>query len=103
MAGCERNAASQTRAIIPMKVVIVGAGGLVGKAFSKALAAHEIVSLHHHELDVTNAAAVDANFTTLCPDLIVNCAVVGVDASEIDPRKANAVNVIGAEDVASAA
>jgi dTDP-4-dehydrorhamnose reductase len=37
------------------------------------------------------------------PVLIINCAVVGVDASESDPSLAYSVNVVGAENLAVAA
>jgi dTDP-4-dehydrorhamnose reductase len=87
-----------------MKVVITGAGGLVGAEFTRQLSAdNDVVSLGHDELDVTNRGAVNRAILRMRPALIVNCAVVGVDASESDPSLAYSVNVVGAENLAVAA
>ena len=87
-----------------MKILIVGAGGLVGNALSQRLAgSHDIVALRHLQLDVTDAAAVHTKVSNTRPDLILNCAALGVDASEVDPRNAQAVNVTGAQNIAGAA
>src|ERR1041384_1270738 len=87
-----------------MKVVITGAGGLVGAQFARQLSAdNDVVSLGHDELDVTNRGAVNRAILRIHPALIINCAVVGVDTSESDPSSAYSVNVVGADNLAVAA
>ena len=51
----------------------------------------DALALSHAQLDIADAAAVRA----LKADVIFNCAVVGVEASERDPARAEAVNVRG--------
>ena len=83
-----------------MKVVVTGAGGLVGRAIVKRLSA---VPLTHAELDITDAAAIRRVVSRHKPDLIVNCAVIGVDECEENPSAANEVNVVGPALLAEAA
>jgi len=75
-------------------VLLLGCGGQLGEAMADELARrHEVVARQHDELDVTDARAVRAEVTTLCPDVIVNCAAyTDVDAAESDPLPAFAVN-----------
>jgi dTDP-4-dehydrorhamnose reductase len=70
-------------------VLIAGASGLVGRAMARRLPGAR--ALTHAELDITDAAAVGA----LRADVIYNCAVVGVEQSERDPERSQAVNVRG--------
>lgn len=87
-----------------MKIVITGANGLVGKALSKALEAqHEVSSFGHRDLDITHGTAVRYTFEKSEPDMVINCAVVQVDACELDPELAEAVNVAGPRNLALAA
>jgi dTDP-4-dehydrorhamnose reductase len=87
-----------------MKVAVVGAGGLVGQEFARQLSArHDVFSLRHSDLDITDSEAVSRVIPNLRPELIINCAVLGVDACELDPSLAWAVNVAGAENLAKAA
>lgn len=87
-----------------MKVVIVGAGGLVGGEFARQLASdHDIIALRHTDLDITEGEAVHRAILEQRPSLIINCAVLGVDACECDRSKAWSVNVAGAENLAKAA
>jgi dTDP-4-dehydrorhamnose reductase len=87
-----------------MKVAIVGAGGLVGKEFTRQFSRdHQVLPLTHNDLDITDAQAVSRVIFAERPDLIVNCAVLGVDACELEPSLAWSVNVSGAECLAKAA
>jgi dTDP-4-dehydrorhamnose reductase len=87
-----------------MRVVITGAGGLVGTALTRFYAARgEVFPLRHRELDITDSAAVDATIARLRPDLIFNCAVIGVDECEADPERARGINVAGPSLLAGAA
>ena len=84
-----------------MKIVITGANGLVGKALSKALVTHHAtVSLGHSDLDITDQDAVRIVLDRERPDLVINCAVVQVDACELNPALAEAVNVAGPANLA---
>ena len=84
-----------------MKIVIVGAGGLIGKEFARQFyTGHQVLALTHSELDITNAPDVRRIILNESPALVINCAVLGVDACELDPSLAWAVNVVGAENLA---
>ena len=87
-----------------MKIVIVGAGGLVGKEFARQFSnGHQVLALTHSDLDITDTPHARRIIFNVRPALIINCAVLGVDACELDPSLASAVNVIGAENLAKAA
>ncbi len=87
-----------------MKVAIIGAGGLVGKEFTRHFSnGHEVLPLAHKDLDVTDAQAVKRLILDERPALIINCSVLGVDACELDPQSAWAVNAAGAGHLANAA
>jgi dTDP-4-dehydrorhamnose reductase len=87
-----------------MKIIITGAGGLVGGALSRRLAGSaEVVALLRADLDVTDAAAVGRLIDSERPGLVVNCAVLGVDECERDPAAAEAVNVAAPRSLAAAA
>jgi dTDP-4-dehydrorhamnose reductase len=79
-----------------MKVTITGAGGLVGSHLVRHLAAeHEVLALTHRDLDITDRDAVRHYCLEHRPNLMINCAVIGVDECERDPTLAEAINVSG--------
>jgi dTDP-4-dehydrorhamnose reductase len=86
-----------------VRVLITGAAGLVGSALANAYAGNDVIALRHADLDITNAGAVDAMVRRVRPDVIFNCAVIGVDDCEADPALAERVNVAGPEALARAA
>ena len=87
-----------------MKVAITGAGGLVGRHLARRLSGgHEVLSLARRDLDITDRGAVFRLVETERPALVVNCAVLGVDECERDPRAAHALNVEGPRALAEAA
>ena len=81
-----------------MRIVVTGASGLVGGAIARHFGAP---GLTHRDLDITDALAVQR--TVGGADLVVNCAVIGVDECERDPALARAVNVDGPANLARAA
>jgi dTDP-4-dehydrorhamnose reductase len=86
-----------------MKVVITGAGGLVGGSLARRFAAtHEVLAPRRAELDVTDAAAVARFIGAVRPRLVFNCAVLGVDECERDPAAARAVNAEAPRSLAEA-
>jgi dTDP-4-dehydrorhamnose reductase len=87
-----------------MKVIITGAGGLVGGCLARRLSRlHEVLAPRRAELDVTDAAAVGRFVGEVRPQLVVNCAVLGVDECERDPVAARAVNAEAPRALAAAA
>src|SRR4028119_700430 len=86
-----------------MRVLITGAAGLVGSNLASIYGEEEVTALRHRDLDITDASAVEATVQRLQPDLILNCAVIGVDDCEADPALAERVNVLGPGYLAAAA
>ncbi len=81
-----------------MHIAVTGASGLVGSAIVRHFGA---TGLTHRDLDITDAAAVRRAVGGI--DLVINCAVIGVDECERDPALARAVNVDGPANLARAA
>jgi len=64
----------------------------------------EVVAATHHELDVADRDAVLAAVVSLEPDVVIHAAAwTAVDACELDPSRAFAVNAYGTRNVAEAA
>ena len=86
-------------------VLITGAGGQLGEAMALRLAGkHEIVALRRGELDLSDAVAVHTTVSSVCPDVIVNCAAyTNVDGAENDPNAALAANAWAVRTLARAA
>lgn len=83
------------------RVLIAGAEGLLGRYFTAQLRGRSSLTPHNHaSLDITNAKSVEAMCALERPDLIINCAVLGVDACEREPGRSNAVNVVGPRNLA---
>jgi dTDP-4-dehydrorhamnose reductase len=89
-----------------MKVLVTGAGGMLGRdvVLAAANAGHDVLGLDRFELNVTAAEAVTAKFELERPDVVVNCAAwTDVDGAEDAEDEAMAVNGRGAGNVAAAA
>ncbi|MSQ03578.1 MAG: NAD(P)-dependent oxidoreductase [Myxococcales bacterium] len=77
-----------------MRVLVVGAGGLIGRALLRAAApvGVDVVGLTRAQCDVTDAAAMHHALTTYRPDATIFCAgFTDVDGAAADPRS-EAVN-----------
>lgn len=82
------------------RVVVTGAGGLLGRAAVKALG-DRAVALDRSKLDITDADAVAAAIEGATA--VINAAAFAdVDACEADPDRAYAVNAAGPENLARA-
>ena len=82
-----------------MRLVVVGAGGMLGQDVVRAAGA---VGYTRSQLDVTDAAAVRGAISP--DDVVINCAAwTDVDGSEAHEDEALRVNRDGARNVAQAA
>ena len=88
-----------------MRVAVVGARGQLAAAVAhECAAAHDVVSLAHADLDVTDDAAVAAAMARLRPDAIVNGAAFNdVDAAEDRPVDALNLNAFAVRALSRAA
>src|SRR5258705_8071575 len=88
---------------MPDRIVISGAGGMVGR-FLAAQARRQgrnVLALTSAEWDITDPAAAERFIQS--DDVVVNCAAyTQVDAAEKDQERAHAVNAVGPEYVAHA-
>lgn len=88
-----------------MRIVVAGAGGLVGRAVEEHCLAQrdQVFSYTHETLDITDAASVRTTIEQLRPDAVINCAAwTDVDGCEMDSARAHAANAIGPENLAKA-
>ena len=87
-----------------VKILVTGAGGLVGSHFAQRFGVdHDVLAVTRRELDITDQAMVRSRVAAEQPSLIVNCAVIQVDEAEENSAKAAAVNVQGPKLLAEAA
>jgi dTDP-4-dehydrorhamnose reductase len=89
-----------------MKLLITGAGGMLGTDVQTAARAAdvEVVALTRAELDISDGHAVTTAIAAARPDAVINCAAyTNVDRAESDPDAAAAINAAGAGFVAAAA
>jgi dTDP-4-dehydrorhamnose reductase len=88
-----------------MKVFVVGSRGQLGQSLAEtAPATIEFAGADLPELDILDAAALEARLAGERPDFVVNAAAyTAVDKAEDEPEIARRVNVDGARNVALAA
>lgn len=87
------------------KILITGAGGLVGKANIEHCLSNgdEVAAYDRQALDIGDAARVEAVIANERPFAVINCAAwTDVDGCESDPAKAERANAIGPENLARA-
>jgi dTDP-4-dehydrorhamnose reductase len=85
------------------RIVISGAGGLVGRVLADHARSQgrDVLALTSSQWDITDATA--AERFVEAGDVVINCAAyTKVDAAETDQARAHAVNVAGPENVAHA-
>ncbi len=88
-----------------MKIVVIGAKGMLGSELARMLAReHEVIAWDVDEIDITDRAGTLNRVTALRPDLIVNvAALVDVEVCEKQPDAAWNVNAVGSQNLALAA
>jgi len=89
-----------------MKVVVVGAAGMLGTVTVHEWRnhGHDVVALTRAELDVTNPREVHEGIVSLAPEVVINCTAYNrVDDAEDDPATALAVNTWAVRSMARAA
>jgi len=89
-----------------MRLLITGSGGMLAHDVRRVAerAGHELALVDLPELDITDAAAVDALFMRERPEACINCAAwTDVDGAETKRAQAHAVNADGAGNLARAA
>src|SRR5947199_10583864 len=90
----------------PMRLLITGAGGMLGQDVVRAAqaAGADCTARTRVELDVTDRDAVEASIRIAEPDVVVNCAAwTDVDGAESEVESAFAVNATGAANLARCA
>ena len=88
-----------------MKIVVLGAEGMLGRDLVPVLRKrHEVRALSHQEAEITDFAALRQQLAEIRPEAVINCAAAtNVDRCEQDPDWAYRVNAWGAWSAASAA
>jgi dTDP-4-dehydrorhamnose reductase len=89
-----------------MRILITGAGGMLGLDVLEAAidAGDEVAGLTHSDLDIADARACERAIASANADAVINCAAyTNVDGAQSDPGTAHAVNGAGAGNVARAA
>lgn len=75
-----------------MKILLFGAGGLLGRHLSVELARHELTALTHTDADITDTKRLNALFVEPW-DVVINAAAVcNFDACERDPAGTGRIN-----------
>jgi dTDP-4-dehydrorhamnose reductase len=81
-----------------LKVLVTGAGGMVGRAVAAHCGAmgDEVLATTHASLDIADATAVESVIERFRPEAVINCAAwTDVDGCESNAPKAFAVNAEG--------
>jgi dTDP-4-dehydrorhamnose reductase len=88
-----------------LKILITGAGGLVGRALKEHChkLGDEVFDYDHKSLDIADSDAVEAAILARRPEAVINCAAwTNVDGCEGDPVKTWQVNSVGPVNLARA-
>lgn len=76
-----------------MKILILGAKGMLGQEFLRVLKKQDVTGWDRDELDITDETAVNSKLSGLKPDLVINCSAYNaVDKAEEDRQAAESVN-----------
>ena len=86
-----------------MRVLVTGAGGMVGRALSAHCRSlgDEVLSYDHQALDIADREAVSSVLKRDEPEVVINCAAwTNVDGCESDRERALQANGTGPENLA---
>lgn len=88
-----------------MRIVVIGANGMLGRELCNTLSQkHEVIAWDIQEIDITNRLMTLQSLKNLKPELILNSAAfVDVDRCETDPDSAWRINALGTQNLALAA
>ncbi len=87
-----------------MRILLIGADGQLGQDLRRAFQQDEVMAAYHHELEISDGAAVRRCVEDAQPDCIINTAAFHpLEKCEREPAKALAVNAAGARYLAQAA
>jgi len=76
-----------------MKVLVLGAKGMLGQAMLDVFADHQVVGLDLGDIDITKPEQIKRVMTLYQPQAVINCAAyTNVDKCEEEETKANLVN-----------
>lgn len=90
--------------MLPMRLLVTGAAGMLGTDVVAAAADHDVVALARADLDIADADAVRAALRDARPDAVINCAAyTNVDRAETEEALATRINGAGAGNLASGA
>lgn len=79
-----------------MKILIIGANGLLGKAVTNELKEYQILTPTSLELDITKREKTEKYILDNLPDIIINCAAyTNVDKAEEEKEHAYNINCVG--------
>ena len=79
-----------------MKILIIGANGLLGKAVTGELKNYKIFTPNSQELDITKIEKIEKYVSEKLPNIIINCAVyTNVDKAEEEKEQAYNINCLG--------
>ncbi len=74
-----------------MKIAVVGAGGLLGREFTKY---KDVVPFTHRDCDITSRFSIQ-KMLACCPDVVINCAgIVRSKINEVNPFTVIEVNTL---------
>ncbi|MBN9048420.1 MAG: sugar nucleotide-binding protein [Rhizobiales bacterium] len=69
-------------------ILLLGAGGVLARAFSEHLADRNVAKAGRRELETDSAAALDGLFAEYQPELVINCAAhTDLEAAEVNPEQ----------------
>ncbi|MFA6908629.1 MAG: dTDP-4-dehydrorhamnose reductase [Patescibacteria group bacterium] len=87
-----------------VKIVIVGAKGMLGQELARVFASGTLFLLDKDEIDIADKALVQKKITELQPSIVINAAAYNnVDAAETDTEIAERINGRGVGYLAAAA
>ena len=75
-----------------MKILLLGAGGLLGRYLTREFSGHELTAVSHEQADITDAVRLDELFAQHWDTVINAAAVCDFDACEKDPVGTGRVN-----------